>query len=62
MLVHCANSILSQSHTDPVNPSPTVGYNWPKRFLDAHAEYHICQQRLLAVKQKNSHKPITIQC
>ena len=62
MLVHCANSILSQSLTDPVNPFPTVGHNWPNCFLDAHPEYHIRKQKLVAVEQKNSHKPIAIQC
>ena len=62
MLVHCANFILSQSHTNSVNPSLTVGHNWPKCFLDAHAEYYIRKQKLLGVKQQNSHKPITIQC
>ena len=62
MLVHCANFILSQSHTNSVNPSLTVGHNWPKCFLYAHAEYYIRKQKLLGVKQKNSHKPITIQC
>ena len=61
MLICCVNLMLGQSHIDCTKPPPTIGHNWPKRFLDAHLKYYIRKQKLLAVERKNSHEPSTIQ-
>lgn len=47
-----AHSILAQSHTDPTQPSPTIGQNWPPRFLARHPEYCVRRQRALDVERK----------
>ena len=62
MLIHSVNSILCRSHNDILRPPPTVGHNWPKRFLNNHLEYHICKQKFLSVEQKNSHEPRVVRC
>ncbi len=61
MLMHCANALLQQSHNDLTNPPPTIGRNWPQRFLERHPEYHIRKQKSLAVERKNAHDPEAIQ-
>ena len=60
MLINCANATLRRSYTDITKPAPTVGQHWPRRFLNAHPEYHIQKQKTLDVAQKNPHNPDNI--
>jgi len=60
MLAHCANTILKLSHNDPTTLPPTVGPLWPKRFLQAHPQFHIRKQQSLDIARKNAHDPENI--
>ena len=60
MLADCANAILRRNHIDFNTPPPTVGKNWPRRFLDTHPEYHLRKQKSLDVERKLSHQPDNI--
>ena len=51
-----ANWILAQDHPpDSPDPSPTVGKNWPSRFLERHSDFHIQTSYPLAKERKWSH-------
>ncbi len=62
MLTHCANAILRRSHDNTTTSAPTVGPNWPRRFLTRHPEYQVRKQKPLVLERKNAHDPGTIQC
>ena len=47
-----ANSILVHCHTDPTQPSPTIGQNWLPRFLARHPEYRVRRLRALDFERK----------
>jgi hypothetical protein len=56
-----ANSILSEDHTDPLTPPPTVSEHWAKRFFNRHPEFKLRKTRAIDLDRKKAHEPETIQ-